>query len=262
MDQAEAVALRAEVERLRSRIAELEQTSTHQLAVFLEALLSALPAVVILFDPSLRIRFLSRLLPGIREDVIGAPRSISSSRITRARDDRDCASNRRPGGYETAGPGPNGGRTTSVRRPALSRGRDGGCFVAIDMSTSTSGSARSRKEQARIAGNRPSSASGAGIHDRRAAGTARTASIGRTDSLALPGYIETVVHRRSRRSGAPASARWRQDASVSHIESCDDGRSLDVTVSESVRREGQPIRLMVAAGHRQQAPRNQLRRAN
>jgi len=200
-----ATGTQSEVERLRRRIAELERSSERELAVFLEALLVALPAVVVRFDSALRIRFVSQLVPGLREeDVLGAPALdfIAAEDRERARATIETAlQTGETGGYETVGPGPNGERrtyqvfVTPAREPD---GSMGGCFVAID----TSGlHARERalaesEQKLRIALASTKLGlwswdvgSGEVLWDDR-----MHQIMGRDEALTLPEYVEQAVH--------------------------------------------------------------------
>jgi PAS domain S-box-containing protein len=130
----------AEVERLRARIAELEQRSRHEVAQFVAALLQVLPATVLRFDADLRITFARGLVPGVEEAaVLGAPALsfVPDEDRERVREvvDRTLATGT-PASYQVLGPGPNG---TLHRYDVLvaaiegPEGKAGGCFVAHDV---------------------------------------------------------------------------------------------------------------------------------
>ncbi len=133
--------LRAEVAQLRARVAQLQECSNGGGVEFFTALLRTLPAVVMRFDAHLRIRFLSRAVPGLaEEDVLGAsaldfiPRE-DHDRALRAID--SARETGEPRSYETTGPGPNGERRpyqVFVAPTPDPDGEQGVCCVALDMS--------------------------------------------------------------------------------------------------------------------------------
>ncbi len=141
MAASEVADLQSEVARLHQRVAELEQRSSHDLATFFASLLQALPAIVVWFDAELKIRFVSNLVAGLREeDVIGKPaldfvsddtRSLALATI------QHSLSTGETGSYETIGPGPHDQprRYKVFVTPAPSSdGSVGGCLVALDIS--------------------------------------------------------------------------------------------------------------------------------
>ncbi|MBI3201649.1 MAG: response regulator [Myxococcales bacterium] len=141
MAASEVADLQSEVARLHRRVAELEQRSSHDLATFFASLLQALPAVVVWFDAELKIRFVSNLVAGLREeDVVGKPaldfvsddtRSLALATI------QHSLSTGETGSYETIGPGPHDQprRYKVFVTPAPSSdGSVGGCLVALDIS--------------------------------------------------------------------------------------------------------------------------------
>jgi PAS domain S-box-containing protein len=246
--------------RIRDRVAELGRTSPAQLAGFLEALLSALPAVVLRFDPELKIRFVSRLVPGLREEqVIGAPALdfISPEDHERARETIATAlSSGRPGGYETIGPGPNGERRTYqvfVAPVTEVDGRTGGCFVAIDTSQMHAReralAASEQKLRIALAATKVGLwswdlSSGELIWDER-----MQQLMGRTTALTLEEYVAQAVHPDDRdllgSVGGRAMTSGRFEATPHRIVRPDGEVRWMLTVGEIERdANGRPVRVM------------------
>lgn len=249
----------AEPQRLRARLAELERTSPHEVAAFLEALLVALPATVIRFDPGLRIRFVSRVMPGMREqDILGTPALEFIPREDRARARsaiQRALQSGQPEVYDTTGPGPNGeSRTYQVFvAPVPEAGGElGGCFVAIDTShlRERERALAESEQKLRIAlGSTQLGlwswdvASGELIWDDR-----MRQLMGRTDSLTLPEYVERVVHpddrEEVRRGAERAMVTGRVEATPHRILRPDGEVRWMLTVGEIQRdAEGRPMRL-------------------
>jgi PAS domain S-box-containing protein len=141
MEEAEEEALRSELDRLHRRVEELERRSSRDLATLLGSVLQALPAVVLWFDADLTIRFVSHLMPGLREDdVVGRPALdfIPPEDHPRARETIEAALRTGVvGSYETTGPGPHGTQRryrVFVSPAPFADGTSGGCFIALDIS--------------------------------------------------------------------------------------------------------------------------------
>lgn len=279
MTHAEADVLRAEVERLHARVAELERSSARQPAVFLEALLSALPAVVILFDHDIRIRFISRMVPGLAEErVIGAPALdfIPPEDHERARAAIDTAlRSGRPGGYETVGPGPHGEHrhyqvfVAPVLEPD---GTLGGCFVAIDTSHLRERERALAESEQKLRIALASTKLGLWSWDLRSGellwDDRMRQLLGLTESLALPDYVEQAVHPDDRdavrRSGERALATGRFESVTHRVVRPDGEVRWMLTVGEvECDANGRPLRL--TGGNlditEQRALEEQLRRA-
>lgn len=255
---AEPDVARNEAERLRARIAELERT--HQLTAFLEAIFCALPALVFRFEPDLTISFVSRLLPGLREeDIVGAPALdfIPAEDHERARRVIQRALGTGvPGGYETTGPGPNSERRSYrvfVAPVAEPDGRNGGIFVAVD---TTELHAQERElaevgQKLRIALDATrlglwswDLVTGELIWDER-----MKQAIGRCEALTLPDYVESVVHPddrdKVRRVGERSMAAGRLEPTTHRIVRPDGEVRWMLTVGEiQTDASGRPTRLM------------------
>ncbi|MBK9000475.1 MAG: response regulator [Myxococcales bacterium] len=258
MSQPEALPT-AELERLRARVAELEQASSHQVTTFLQALLEALPAVVIRFDADLRIRFVSRVLPGLHErDILGAPALDFIPREDRARAlaaIQAALGTGRPEVYDTAGPGPNGeSRSYQVFVAPVREENEkmGGCFVAIDTShlrerertlAETEQKLRIALASTKLGLWSWDLASGELIWDDR-----MKQLVGRADSLNLPDYVEQVVHPDDRdevrRGGERAMATGRVEATPHRIVRPDGEVRWMLTIGEvELDAAGRPVRL-------------------
>ena len=260
MDATEVAALRAEVERLHQRVAELEQRSSHDLATFFASLLQALPAVVVWFDSELKIRFVSHLVPGLREeDVVGKPALDFINAEDRERalaTTRQALRTGETGSYETTGPGPHG----QLRRyrvfvtPAPSSdGSVGGCFVALDISRliEQERALAEVEQKLRIA----LSSTGVGLWTWDIAsgevlwddGMRRV--MGRTEPLDLPAYLEHAAHPNDREairlSGEHALASGRFEP-VTHRIVRPDGEVRWVLAMGEVQCDpsGRPLRFM------------------
>jgi len=250
----------AELTRVHERVAELGRTSPQEVAGFLEALLVALPAVVLRFDPELRLSFVSRFMPGLAEEqVIGAPALdfIPPEDRQRARETIATAlSTGRPGGYDTIGPGPNGERRSYQVFVAPIRevdGRIGGCFVAIDTTQMRAReralAATEQKLRIALAATKVGLwsweiASGEVLWDDR-----MKQLLGRTEGLPLDAYVEKAVHpddrEQLRNLGSRSLTSGRFEATPHRIVRPDGEVRWMLTVGEIERDEnGRPARVM------------------
>lgn len=260
MSGSELDALRSEVERLRLRVAELEDGTGPRPGAFLGAVLMALPAVVLRFDAQLRLRFVSRVMPGLREaDILGQPALdfIPPEDRGRARETIERALRTgEPGGYETSGPGPNGElRPYQVFVAPLGEpsGETGGCFVAIDMSVLR---ARERalaatEQKLRIALGATKLglwswdlSTGEVLWDDR-----MKQLMGRSEPLPLPDYTDVAMHPDDRdavrSSGQRAMSTGRFEAAMHRIVRPDGEVRWMLTAGEvELGASGEPLRVM------------------
>lgn len=271
--------LQQEVDRLKARIAELERASAREPAHFLEALLRALPAVVLRFDPDLKLRFTSRLVPGLTEaQVLGAPalEFIPAADRDRARAIIDTTLRTgEVGFYQTTGPGPDGQARqydVFIAPVAEADGRVGGCFVALDISAvqeqhrallDSERSLRLAREAAGIGLWTWDLATNELLWDEQ-----MKQLMGRAEALPLPDYVEQVVHPDDRdevrKGGERTFTTGRFDSVVHRILKPDGEVRWMVTVGEVERDvEGKPVRLMGANFDvtEQRNAEEQLRRA-
>lgn len=260
MGEVEPKDLQRETERVRRRIAELDDGGRGQAAVVLEALLRALPGVVIRFGPDLRIRFVSHLFPGLDEaDVLGAHALsfIPEEDHERARATIEgVLRTGEPDGYLTTGPGPHGERRRYQVFVSPARDVDGavgGCFVALDVTQALEGERALAESERRLRIALASTKLGLWSWDLTTGellwDEGMKQVMGRPDGLTLPEYVEVAVHPDDRESVRLAGERAMQSGrfeGITHRIVRPDGEvRWMLTVGEIEQdADGNPIRLM------------------
>ncbi len=150
-------ALRRENERLRARIAELQQEPHVEAAAFLRSVLAAVPAFIMRTDAELKIRYINQLAPPLTmPDVLGkSPYDFIDPKYHKSA--RECIDRARATGepqqYETMAVGPHGAPAyyqTSIAPITGADGRRGVCFVAIDVTERKGQQERLRESEEKL----------------------------------------------------------------------------------------------------------------
>lgn len=213
-----------EIQRLRRRIAELDDRPGHTAAV-LEALLRALPGVVMRFDSDLRIDFVSRIFPGMNEaQVLGtdALSFIPKEDHARARATiQRVLRTGEPDGYFTTGPGPHGEerRYQVFVSPCDTDETAGGCFVALDVTEALEGERALAESERRLRIALASTKLGVWswnlVTGELLWDEGMKQAMGRTEGLTLSEYVELAVHPDDRES---VRAHGRRSMESGHFE--------------------------------------------